>query len=90
MNSVFSRRVMEPKVSTCSSHKMSVAAVMSPWLFLMFDRMRVTLALSTSTKILPSVTVRSVSIKDSLVSMLGVSSMKPMETWTILVMACLS
>ena len=38
----------------------------------------------------PSVTVRSVSMTLNLVSKLGVSSRKPMTTWTILVMACLS
>ena len=53
MNSVFSRRLMEPKVSTCNSHNMSVAAAMSPWPRLISDRMRVTLARSTSTKIYP-------------------------------------
>lgn len=74
----------------------------------MFDRMRVTRARSTSTKIcspsqylvvrrppvihltLPSVTVRSVSITLSFTSKFGVSSRKPITTWTIFEMACLS
>ena len=51
MNSVFSLLLIEPNVSTCNSHRMSVAAVMSPCDRLMFDSIRVTLALSTSTKI---------------------------------------
>ena len=55
MNSVFSLRSIEPKVSTCNSHKMSAAALRSPCSFLMSDRIRVTRALSTSTKICSSV-----------------------------------
>jgi len=51
MNSVFSRRFMDPNVSTCSSQRISAAALISPCSFLMFDRIRVTLARSTSTKI---------------------------------------
>lgn len=90
MNSVFSRRSMEPNVSTCSSHRMSMAAFLSPCSFLMSDRMRVTRARSTSTKILPSVTVRSVSMTESLVSMFGVSSRNFMTVWTMRVTACLS
>jgi hypothetical protein len=83
---------------------MSVAALMSPCSFLMFDSILVMRARSTSTKIykayqysshvccstltLPSVTVRNVSMTDSFVSRFGVSSKKPMTVWTILVVAC--
>ena len=39
---------------------------------------------------LPSVTVRNVSMTESLVSTSGVSSKNDITTWTIFVMACLS
>lgn len=51
MNSVFSLRSMDPKVSTCNSHRMSAAALRSPCSLFMSDRIRVTRARSTSTKI---------------------------------------
>lgn len=51
MNSVFSLRSIDPNVSTCSSHKISAAALRSPCSFFMSDRIRVTRARSTSTNI---------------------------------------
>ena len=54
MNSVFSLRSIDPNVSTCNSHKMSAAALRSPCSFFISDRMRVTRARSTSTKIYKS------------------------------------
>ena len=53
MNSVFSLRSIEPNVSTCSSQRMSAAALRSPCSFFILDSMRVTRALSTSTNIYP-------------------------------------
>lgn len=90
MNSVFSLRSIDPNVSTCSSHKISFAAFKSPCSFLMSERIFVTRARSTSTKILPSVTVRNVSIVDNLVSSFGAESRNPITTCTIFVIACLS
>jgi hypothetical protein len=58
IKSVFSLRDMEPNVSTCSSHRISAADLMSPCSFFIFERIRVTRARSTSTKIYKNDTQR--------------------------------
>mmetsp|Transcript_19541 Transcript_19541/g.50097 ORF Transcript_19541/g.50097 Transcript_19541/m.50097 type:complete len:230 (+) Transcript_19541:1249-1938(+) len=86
MYSVFSRRSMAPKDSTCTSCKRFAASSASPSSSFILASISVSRAFSTSTKIFPSVTSFNVPINSNFVS-LSSSSNQLITKWTMSVVA---
>mmetsp|Transcript_9070 Transcript_9070/g.32043 ORF Transcript_9070/g.32043 Transcript_9070/m.32043 type:complete len:231 (+) Transcript_9070:723-1415(+) len=82
MNFAFSCASIDPNVSTCTSCRISLASLMLPSASRALASIIVSRARSTSTWILPSVTVRSVSINPSCASPASISSMNSMTLRT--------